>query len=215
MKMTLIGMEKYINPSDSIINHMELPAGIDKETLLCAIILRCQEFELLYPDKDFFLMSVKLWSKKHYRTFDKWLKALQLEYNPISNYDRTEVTTDDHAGSFDRKGKTEGNEQNESHVKTDSSITNSVSGFNSPTFENKDKEVTDATDTRNGSSSFNNNDSSSGSDKFINQRTSRISGNIGVTTSQMMVQSELDLSRFNLYEQIADLFCNEFCIMVY
>ena len=40
-------------------------------------------------------------------------------------------------------------------------------------------------------------------------------GNIGVTTSQMMLQSELDIARWNLYEHIADLFCQEFCIMVY
>ena len=42
-----------------------------------------------------------------------------------------------------------------------------------------------------------------------------LSGNIGVTTSQQMLQSELDIARWNLYEHIADLFCSEFCIMVY
>ena len=43
----------------------------------------------------------------------------------------------------------------------------------------------------------------------------RRSGNIGVTTSQQMLQSEFDIARWNMYEHIADLFCQEFCIMVY
>ena len=43
----------------------------------------------------------------------------------------------------------------------------------------------------------------------------RLYGNIGVTTSQQMLQSELDVARWNVYEQIADLFVDEFCIMIY
>ena len=47
------------------------------------------------------------------------------------------------------------------------------------------------------------------------QHRAHLFGNIGVTTSQQMLQSELDVQRFNLYEQIADIFVEEFCIMIY
>mgnify|MGYP002512423417 CR=1 FL=1 len=40
-------------------------------------------------------------------------------------------------------------------------------------------------------------------------------GNVGVTTSQQMLQAELDVRRFNIYEQIADLFVEHFCLLVY
>lgn len=40
-------------------------------------------------------------------------------------------------------------------------------------------------------------------------------GNIGVTTSQQMLQSELDIAEWNLYEHIADVFVRELCIPVY
>ena len=43
----------------------------------------------------------------------------------------------------------------------------------------------------------------------------RTHGNIGVTTSQQMLQSELDIARFNLYDEAADLFLREFCIYTY
>lgn len=40
-------------------------------------------------------------------------------------------------------------------------------------------------------------------------------GNIGVTTSQQMLQAELDIAEWNLYEHIADIFVRELCIPVY
>jgi len=41
-------------------------------------------------------------------------------------------------------------------------------------------------------------------------------GNIGVTTSQQMLEAEMDLARdYNPYQLIADMFKNEFCILVY
>jgi len=46
-------------------------------------------------------------------------------------------------------------------------------------------------------------------------RTGRAHGNIGVTTSQQMLQSELDIVAWNIYEHITDLFLQEFVIPVY
>lgn len=40
-------------------------------------------------------------------------------------------------------------------------------------------------------------------------------GNIGVTTSQQMLQAELDIAEWNIYDHIKDLFMQEFCIMIY
>lgn len=43
----------------------------------------------------------------------------------------------------------------------------------------------------------------------------RVHGNIGVTTSQQMLQSELDLQLWNVYQHISDVFCKEMLITVY
>lgn len=45
--------------------------------------------------------------------------------------------------------------------------------------------------------------------------TSRVHGNIGVTTSQQMIQSELELRKFDIYEEIAGRFEHEFLVQVY
>ena len=43
----------------------------------------------------------------------------------------------------------------------------------------------------------------------------RAYGNIGVTTTQQMLQSERDIVQFNIYDFIADSFKNEFCLLIY
>ena len=52
-------------------------------------------------------------------------------------------------------------------------------------------------------------------DNSSSTHSGRMHGNIGVTTSQQMLAAELDISKWNLYDEIADLFISEFCIYLY
>lgn len=238
-KITLIGIENYLNPEHSVFEKLELPAGIDKDILIGAIILRCQEFELLYSDPDFLITAVNVWSLKNYRTFEKWVKALDIEYDPLFNYDRTEEYTDIHAGDFNRTATssdsgTNGNTRTDNLTMTnnlsdtnDVTQTHSEKAYNDSNFVGTTQDVTDqdqshtgtvtntGTVTDSGSYSSNGSTGENGNDNYTNTHTARLYGNIGVTTSQQMLQSELDIATWNLYEHVADLFCNEFCIMVY
>lgn len=45
--------------------------------------------------------------------------------------------------------------------------------------------------------------------------TGRVHGNVGVTTSQAMLQAELDIQAWSIYQHMADLFCKEMLITVY
>ena len=226
-KITLIGMEKFLNPEKSVFDNMILPDGIDRETLIGSIIMRCQEFELLYSDPDFMTAAVNIWSRKNYRTFDKWVKALNIEYEPLYNYDRTEEYTDEHKGKFDNKANgtsTQTNNLTETRDLTgsnDSTTTGSSKAYNDADLIEKEETVLDQ-DTTEGGTVTNtgtvgnvSNTGENGSDEYTNNHKARMFGNIGVTTSQQMLQSELDIARWNLYEHIADLFASEFCIMIY
>ena len=57
--------------------------------------------------------------------------------------------------------------------------------------------------------SNNENESNNGSTERIEQ------GNIGIVTTQQMIQAERDLVKFNIYDFIIDSFKARFCIMVY
>ena len=45
--------------------------------------------------------------------------------------------------------------------------------------------------------------------------TVRARGNIGVTTSQQMIEQERQTALFNIYETIAGEFKKRYCVMVY
>ena len=242
-KITLIGIENYLNPDHSVFEQMQLPVGIDRQTLVDTILMRCQEFELLYTDPDFLINAVNVWSRKNYRVFDKWEKALNIEYDPLYNYDRTEEYTDEHTGQCDKQEsgttsessdytRTDNLSESDDHTRTDnlsSDTTHLETAYNDITYKGVSKDETDDTGTQRiagtntntgtvrnaGSGSGSLSNSENGTDTYTNTHKARLFGNIGVTTSQQMLQSELDIARWNLYEHIADLFCQEFCIMVY
>lgn len=48
-----------------------------------------------------------------------------------------------------------------------------------------------------------------------NKRNGRAHGNIGVTTTQQMIEQERNVVKFNIYDYIVDSFKNRFCILVY
>lgn len=234
-KITLIGIENYLNPDRSVFDKMQLPAGIDKEILIGSIILRCQEFELLYSDPDFLIDAVNIWSRKNYWTFEKWVNAINIKYDPLYNYDRTEEYTDTHSGNYNKNGSGNSsgntgttNNLTETHnLATTNDVTNTHSekAFNDTTLVNNQTDVVDQdgsdtgtiTNTGTVTGNYSNTDSNNenGTDGYTNKHNARLYGNIGVTTSQQMLQSELDIARWNMYEHIADLFASEFCIMVY
>ena len=242
-KITLIGLERYLNPEQSLFDKMTLPEDINKDTLIGSILMRCQEFELLYSDPYFMQDAISIWSRKNYRTFDKWVKALDIEYDPLYNYDRTEEYTDTHSGQFGKSNsgtssgssdytRTDNLSQADDHTRTDnltSTNTHSEKAYNDSNFVESQKNVNADTGTQRNAGTVTNtgtqrnagtesgsvSNNENGTDSYTNIHTARLFGNIGVTTSQQMLQSELDIARWNMYEHIADLFCQEFCVMVY
>ena len=230
--LTIYGLWEYDN---TIFDNMVLPEGIDKDTLVGSILLRCQEFELLYSDPDFLIDAVNIWSRKNYWTFDKWVKAINIEYDPLYNYDRTERSTDTHEGDYEKNGKDKNSGSdtrtndltmtNDLKTENDTTITHKEKAYNDSSFVPTTEDVTDGeikdTGTVKNTGTMTDaygrilDSNEKGKDKYKDIHESRMYGNIGVTTSQQMLQSELDIARWNMYEHIADLFCSEFCIMVY
>ena len=72
-----------------------------------------------------------------------------------------------------------------------------------------------------GSERLTNNESMSSKNTVTNTGSSttthslRMHGNIGVMSTQDMIKQEREISRFSVYDAIADEFMREFCIAVY
>lgn len=195
--ITLNGMNgayKNINNKD-IFDGIRLPDGIDRDTLVNRIFIRCEEFSVMHSNINYMHWQILNFFEVHYDTFDRWSKVMQMEYNPIENYDMME----DYSGSGNNQGSN-------SSTGTDSNTdTTTKAAFNSSSYEPYEKL------TGSGSSSM----SGTNSGSYVDQHNLRRHGNIGVTTSQQMLESEIEIAKLNLYTYIADLFCDEFCIQVY
>ena len=126
-KITLFSFAQWMQMHDKdLFSEMILPEGVDKDTLTDNILIRGGEFEVIYAQPDFMQRAIGSWSKKWYRTFAKWVEALDIEYNPLENYDRMEDFTDTTNRGLSTSGRKD-------------------SG-NTRTFDNEDKETRDYED---------------------------------------------------------------------
>lgn len=204
-RLTLIGLYNYDN---TIFDNLTLPSGITKDTLVNNILMRGAEFEVLYPDADFIKFSIGAWATKWQPTFQRWIDALAIEYEPLENYNRIEDWTDTDDGTGSRTGSGTG----ETSGTTGSTTTHRVSADDAgDQFTAKDQDELHGTD----SSSTSTTSQEDTSNHNAGEHHGVIHGNIGVTTSQQMLISELDLGYWNIYEKITDLFLTEFVIPVY
>lgn len=207
-KVTIYGLDKFKSYEDaSIFDSMELPDNVDKDSLVNNILMESADFEAIYADADFITEAIGIWSKKWYHTFEKWADALEISYEPLVNYDRTET----HSESATSSGTSTGTQSSSQSGTSGSTTTDSVSAYNTSAFQNSGQSVISGSDSN--STSI---DSSATSDDSSKKDISiRAYGNIGTVSSQAMLQAELDIARFNLIQQITDIFMKEFCVMIY
>lgn len=207
-KFTLIGASAFFkNANDDLFANLLLPEGISKDTLTNNILNQGGEFEVLYANPYYLKESIGTWSAVHYDTFDRWVKALAIEYEPLENYNRYEDYTD--VTDRDMTGTSES--ESSSTSDTTSSNENTRSAFDSSSYQPNEKDEgssgneTSATD----SATVTNEDDTT----FTH--SGHLHGNIGVTTSQQMLESELDIGYWNIYSRITELFLHDFVIPVY
>lgn len=207
-KLTIIGFNNYMESmGDDLFKHLIMPDGIDQNALKENIMLRGGEFEVLYSDPYFMQDSIRVWVHKWWRTFEKWVNALNVKYAPLDNYDRYEDYTDTHTGS----GSIDTTTTLDNTVTDDATSEGKVNAYDSTSYQ--PKELTDYDNTTTLDSDGTSNTTTSDS-KTI-EHHAHLHGNIGVTTSQQMLQAELDVQRFNLIEQITDIFLREYVLPIY
>lgn len=215
-KICLIDFNRYMSANnDDLFSLLKLPEGIDKDTLVGNILLRGGEFECVYSDPSFIQNAIAVWSSKWYRTFDKWVKALAIEYSPLENYDRMEEWTDNRKKEDSASDGSNGLIGESGNFKNNTTTETKVSAYDSSDYQPSERVTTDnsGSDSRNTTTS--NSLSHTGNENEDSTHKGRIHGNVGVTTSQQMLISELELAEWNLYEHITDIFLSEFVIPIY
>lgn len=203
-KITMLGLLHF---HSGLFDQLVLPEGVEKEIVINTILDESADFEVIYADPFFTENMVGLISRKWQRTFQKWYDALQLEYNPIENYDRYEHWTDDSTGKETQDTTANSTESSAGSGQTDTY----VNTYDSDTLHQDGRST--STQSANSSGTDTSNSEANTTDNSVHD--GRMHGNIGITTSQYMLRQELEISGWNLYEHIANVFIQELCIMVY
>ena len=224
--MSLLTVEGLYNYDNTLFDGFNVPEGLVKQIAIDAILMRTRELEILYPDFTYMKNRITIWSNKYQINWKKLYDTTVLEYNPIENYDRMEDWTDTDDETTTSARDNTRNTNNTVKSTSTNEIMNSVNvtdqniAFNAGLADHA-KQITDGDTTENGTitntetGKDTENENVNGGRTGRHTRTGRAHGNIGVTTSQQMIQSERDLVVFNLYDVIAESFIENFCLMVY
>lgn len=192
-RMTLYGMYQY---DPTLFDGVTLPEGMDKTLMVNQIIRQSGDLFPYYQVPPEVKTAITEWFTRRKDNFAKLWQGFTSDYNPIENYDRHEDSTET---------------PDITHTLTNSgqdASTNSadVQGYNGADY------VPNSRTTSSGTSSTNGTDKESGTRTY----TSRIHGNIGVTTSAQMLEGELALRRsLDIYALIAAEFETDNLIQVY
>ena len=216
MTMSLIGM---YNADNTLFDQMVLPEELDRDLVISSLLMRSGEFEVMYPDIDFMKSFIGMWSHKWQRTFTEWLRGTKSTWNPIENYDRYEDITDtyDKTDSATTSETSSGSSSGTDGFTGGGSNEAQVSAYDASTYQPSAKNITSTSNSATSSSTTS--ATSSGSNSVTTDSTNihsgHIHGNIGVTQASDMLRSFYDISAWNLYDHIADVFIAEACIPVY
>lgn len=175
---------------------------LDKDEIKMAILERCGTLLPVYTNSEMFKTFSDSFFKQRKNIISKLIDTTEFDYNPIANYDSTEEVTRKYDETTTNQNQTNGNSRRNTTQE------NNVSAYDSDVYQPKEKVVgtTNDNDSTNGSGS--------GTSDITENLTTRKRGNIGVTTTQQMIEAERKVVLFNVYNWIAIEFEQTFFICV-
>ena len=103
--LSILGLYNY---DDSIFDKFVVPTGMDKELIINNILLELAELEVIYPEPNTMKNAIGFWSQGQLDSWQRMYDAMQLEYDPIYNYDRFEEWLDSNQSHSNSTGTSNG-----------------------------------------------------------------------------------------------------------
>ena len=127
-KISLMGLSNW---NDGLFDLLVIPEGLNKDTFTDNLVTETAELEVLYPNYEVMRTLIGVWSHKMLPVWQHLYDTTMYEYDPIQNYNRTEIETISGEG-------------NRVHSGTDSTTTG---GTDTTTFGGRDVTTTGGNDT--------------------------------------------------------------------
>ena len=188
------------NFDPSIFDGVEFPSNISVQDFIDSLLMQCGEMPVLYSSPPLLKSLIRVWSNVSQYTWSHLASTLTAEYNPIENYDRMEEWQD---SSINNSRYT-----NSTNNTSSGSTKEQVYGYNNlntPADNSASNSASTSADTSD----------SAGNSTISGSRKGRAHGNIGVTTTQEMLESERKVAMFNFYDAVIRDFQKRFLIWVY
>lgn len=197
---------------ESIFDGLSVPNGVDIETVKDSILLETSEYSVIYPNPLLLRSYIKLWSDKNFPVWDELYKTTQYEYNPIHNYDREEHGKDVNTLNRNEKPDITTTDSYSRALNENTTRDTDVAAFNNGLADANTETV---------------NTDLGGSSNNTNKRTGNIKtdedstlihdfhayGNIGVTSTQELIQQQRELVQFNIVDYIVNDYKRTFCVL--
>lgn len=226
--MSLLGL---YNNNPGLFGELELPDGVDRDSIVNNLLAETAEFEVLYPSPLFMQSMIGIWSHKELPVWTKLYETTQYKYNPIQNYDRKEKWSEDENVDKNLDAQTTGTSKTQSeqsgkgHVESEdhAGTDHYTSAYNETDFTPTGKDNSDGQTIRDSTSSYEGDVNVSSSDGTISDektkrgldRSGEIEGSTGFYTKQKMIEQERDIVSFNISNYIIDSFKKRFCLQIY
>lgn len=235
MKLTLWGINEYLDKTLLDFLPEVLPENRYNAAILEELIyIECGDLFPYYQVPSYLKAQIKNFFLRNQEQFKRAWDALYSEYNPIENYDRIEAWSDSHSSSESHSESisastseslsTSSSESvhasTSSYDSTSSSSNGEVSAYNSSTLRPQS-----ASDGNAATSGHNSNDTNgqtlSGSSRYqrdgrerfldegreaLDSHRGRVHGNIGVMTTQQMINQSLELANYDIYLWVVTVF---------
>ena len=218
--LDLMGIYNYDN---TVLDLMQIPAVLNRQTLIDNLLMESAELEILYTDADILKYAIGSWSAKNIHVWEELYDTTQYEYNPIWNKDGTiiDLETRDLKGSdhtTDNTDRVDNLQDKETRDLKDETL-HSVYGYNSSTDapESKDdgtytgNNTLDHTGRQDIDRTYDKATTDTGTVKH--ERTEQ--GNIGLTSTQQLIEEQRKVVEFNIMDVIIKDFIQRFCLRIY
>lgn len=205
-RITLWGFYQYTDKT--LFDDITLYEEFNKQILVDLILQQSGELFPFHQHLDYLKANIDNWFARMYEQFKRMYNALYSDYNPIENYDRIENWSE----STSESTSTSGSASDSTSDSTSNSLTNNVSAADMASGFTPESA---ANGTSAGASSATTQNQTKVDRLNYLRHGGRIHGNIGVTTTQQMIEEELELRKFDIYETIANMFEEEFIVRVY
>lgn len=218
--MSIMGAYIY---DEHLFDKLVLPDEMEpnKELVVENLVSELAELELVHTNIDTLPDVIGFWSRKQLPVWSKLCETMHYEYNPIHNYDRHEEWHENRDTTNTYRSNAASETVSETKDEAKDETLNKVAGMNDPAAA-EDGALANRTQT-NGTAetkteatgSVTSTSDSVNENEHANTHDSHVYGNIGVTTTQQMIQAQREVVLFNMIDVVIADFKKRFCLAIY